>query len=232
MKIASNILITSIAFLIFNISCKKEVHYITQSESEKFAINDIRKIVGEKAIITSSSLNTTTLSPQSYNQMKETRLNLEQLKEVYAFMNDKSMLKLVSLIKLSTNDAQIIISSNSISAPNDNNDPLRPGLYKAQFKGPTSLYNTTVYFTIGNNRAVVGFPSLSIKASYFFNPYSFQITNTSSINFNPYGAISQFTIIGSLSMNVGIGNLSFNILNRDIIFDLTVSASEGTIALK
>jgi hypothetical protein len=232
MKPALLLLIAMFLLSISLPSCNKEVQELTQNQKEQNAINEIRKVVGPNSIIKVLDNQNNFIHSQSIDETKKLTLTLAQLRDVYSCMNDKSNFVVTSVEHLSATDNKSEIKSNSITSFDEFDDQLKPGLYKVIFKGPTFLYSTAIYFRIGYNGEVIGTPSATITANYYYDPYSFTATSWSTISFNPLNSISQFSISGSLSMNVGVGSLSFNVTSRDILFDLTVNPNDGTITLK
>jgi hypothetical protein len=205
---------------------------LSQNQKEQNAINEIRKIVGENATITSIAQKNNQYQYQSLVDSRLHSISLTQLKEVYFNLNDKSKIKLATIKMVTISDSESAIRSFGIKSNEDFDDPLKPGLYKAVFKGPTSLYSTTISFYIGNKGEVMGTPAVNISPNYYYDPYSFKTIGWSLINFNSLNSTSQFSIVGSLSMNVGVGGMSFNIISKDIIFDLTVNSNDGIVGLR
>jgi hypothetical protein len=224
----SKIFLCSILFL----NCNKEASELSQNQRERNAINEIRNIVGTNSIITPIDNKSYQYQSNFSSDSSFQSLSISQLKEVYFSLKDKSKIKFATLKMITRSDINIETSTFGIKSYDDVNDPLKPSLYKAIFKGPTSLYSTSITFYIGNNGEVLGTPAVNISPNYYYDPYSFKVIGWSAITFNSVNSRSQFSIIGSLSMNVGVGGMSFNIISKDIIFDFFVNSNEGIVGLK
>ncbi len=224
----SKMFICSILFL----NCNKEVLELSKYQKEQNAINEIRNIVGVNSIITLIDNKSYQYHSNFSTDAVFQSLSISQLKEVYFSLEDKSKIKFSTLEIVTISDSNSAITSLGIKSHDDFNNPLKPGLYKAIFKGPTSLYSTSITFYIGNNGEVVGTPAANISPNYYYDPYSFKAIGWSVITFNSLNSTSQFSIIGSLSMNVGLGGMSFNIISKDIIFDLLVNSNDGIVGLR
>jgi len=222
------IFLCSILFL----NCNKEVSELSKYQKEQNAINEIRNIVGANSIITLIDKKSYQFQSDFSTESGFQSLSISQLKEVYFSLKDKSKIKFSKLEIVTISDINSAITSLGIKSHDDFNNPLKPGLYKAIFKGPTSLYSTSITFYIGNNGEVVGTPAANISPNYYYDPYSFKVIGWSAITFNSLNSTSQFSIIGSLSMNVGLGGMSFNIISKDIIFDLLVNSNDGIVGLR
>jgi uncharacterized protein YfkK (UPF0435 family) len=218
-----------ISFIFFG--CRKEIPQLSNEQIQQNAINEIRKIVGNNSIITVLN-NKSTIHSLSIDENISTTVTIEQLKDLYALVNDKSRFVFSNLNKVSVLATQNELKTTSLSNFGEFSDPLRPGLYKAIFKGPTFLYSTVIYFRIGNSGGVEGTPSATISPNYLYDPYTFSITSWSAISYNSYSSISKFSISGSLGMNVGMGGMAFNVVSRDIFFDFTVNSDDGIVGLK
>jgi len=184
-------------------SCTKETFETKKELNEQEAINEIRKIVGNKGkIITLNKGNYSSVKSQNVADTTKIKyISLDQLKEIIKIMNSKEpIIGTIDSINVSENK----IKSNSLSPlikKMEDDSVLNNGLYLCRFSF-YGLSTINLYYSLDPNNQVYN-PSMQMNG---ISLIGWQTSNLSRINFNPSTSISSFTFAGSATLGLNIGN--------------------------
>jgi len=184
-------------------SCTKETFETKKELNEQEAINEIRKIVGNKGkIITLNKGNYSSVKSQNVaDSTKIKYISLDQLKEIIKKMSSKE--PIIGSID-SSNLSENKIKTNSLSPlikKMEDDSVLNNGLYLCRFSF-YGLSTINLYYSLDPNNQVYN-PSMQMNG---ISLIGWQTSNLSRINFNPSTSISSFTFAGSATLGLNIGN--------------------------
>lgn len=204
------------------ISCTKDI-FLTKSEiEEQNAINEVRKIVGNKGevFIIGKAGSTNIKSQSTTDTTKMKYLTLDQLKELVKRMSSKE--KIIGTIG-SIPKSENTIKSNSIKSFDEyEDDPRKAGYYHAEFPFYTGYYTNvnnaisfsgryTMHLDFNTDMygRVIGNPTISFTG---IGLVTFSQVNTSNITFDPKTGNNYFTITGlsAFGFQVGGGTLGWS----------------------
>jgi hypothetical protein len=184
-------------------SCTKET-FVTKTElNEQEAINEVRKIVGNKGniFILKSGNYSNVKSQNVIDTSKIKYISLDQLKDLIEKMNSKE--PIIGTID-SSNLSENKIKSNSLSPlikKMEEDSVLNNGLYLCRFSY-YGLSTINLYYSLDPNNQVYN-PSMQMNGIFLVG---WQTSNLSKINFNPSNSMSSFTFAGSATLGLNIGN--------------------------
>lgn len=185
------------------VSCTKDVHLTKSEIEEQNAINEVRKIVGNKGdVFIIGKAGSSNIKSQSLTDTTKIKyLTLDQLKEFIRRVNSK---EIIIGITDSTEKSENTIKSNSISTyikKMDDDSLLNNGLYQCSFSY-YGISTINLYYSLDQRNQVIN-PSMQLNG---ISLIGWQTSNLSKINFNPSNSISSFSFAGSANLGLNIGN--------------------------
>lgn len=204
------------------ISCTKDT-FLTKSEiEEQNAINEVRKIVGNKGdVFIIGKASSSNIKSQSLTDTTKIKyLTLDELRELVKRMNSRE--KISGTIE-NKNKSESTIKSNSIKSFDEyEDDPRKAGYYHAEFPFYTGYYTNvnnaisfsgryTMHLDFNTDMygRVIGNPTISFTG---IGLVTFSQVNASNITFDPKTGNNYFTITGlsAFGFQVGGGTLGWS----------------------
>lgn len=203
-------------------SCTKDVRLTKSEIDEQNAINELRKIVGDKGdVFIIGRASSSNIKSQSITDTTKIKyLTLDQLRELVKRMSSKE--KIIGTIG-SIHKSENTIKSNSIKSFDEyEDDPRKAGYYHAEFPFYTGYYTNvnnaisfsgryTMHLDFNTDMygRVIGNPTISFTG---IGLVTFSQVNTSNITFDPKTGNNYFTITGlsAFGFQVGGGTLGWS----------------------